>query len=151
MRLLLLAGLLARSGPARAADGAVEAGARDLEQRLFAPCCYTQVLAAHESGPARALRQEIRERLTKGEPAARIHADLVHRYGSKVMAVPMGVSFDVIGGLCLGGAGGLASLGLALVIRRFRRRIPSRAPASTDDLKDPEGDARLDQELAALD
>jgi cytochrome c-type biogenesis protein CcmH len=84
----LLALLVFASGVAMA-DASV-LGERELEGRLFAPCCWIQTLDVHESPLADTLRTEIHDRLHAGERSTQIEADLVSRYGAKILAVPTG-------------------------------------------------------------
>jgi cytochrome c-type biogenesis protein CcmH len=130
-------------------------GARELEGRIIAPCCWTQSIDIHGSEVSSALRTEIRSRLQKGESAADIERSLVDRYGAKVLAVPPGSR--------LGGAGILLALALSaggigavVLLRRWQRRSRSDTPLNSDGKKsEPTGpdalDARLDAELDRLD
>jgi cytochrome c-type biogenesis protein CcmH len=127
-------------------------GARELEGRIIAPCCWTQTIDIHGSEVSSALRTEIRSRLRKGESADSIERSMVDRYGARVLAVPPGSR--------LGGAGILLALALSaggvgavVLLRRWQRRSRREEPsehkpesAGPDPL-----DARLDAELARLD
>lgn len=117
-------------------------GARALEGRLIAPCCWTQTLDVHESEPASALRSEIAARLRQGQSSASIEADLAARYGARIHAVtPHADARPVIPAVT--GAGMLASA-LALAAWGRRRKALAIAPErpAADDY-----DARLDAEL----
>lgn len=162
--LLVVAGLFAL-GPGRAFAGdaianppaphetrATQApGARALERRLFAPCCYTQTLDLHESESAHELRSEIQRRLDAGERADAIEQSLVTRYGPRIRAVPSKDPMELIAPamLVLVGLSGILVLRL---IRRWQRRFERTgglvpAPAAGPDAYDE----RLDTELRNLD
>ncbi len=158
--LLAVAGLFA-PGPGRAFAGDAVAnppaaqtpapGARALERRLFAPCCYTQTLDLHESESAHELRSEIQRRLDAGESAEAIEQSLVARHGPRIRAVPSKDPMELIAPamLVLVGIAGILVLRL---IRRWQRRFERAsglvpAPAAGPDAYDE----RLDTELRNLD
>lgn len=124
-------------------------GARALEARLYAPCCYGGTLDMHDSELAHDLRAEVEARFARGESSALIQEDFVRRYGEQVLATRSDRPFAAAGGLLVALA--LAS-GTVLVLRLRRRGLaspkplPARAGSSRDAL-----DERLDQELEALD
>jgi len=120
-----------------------------LEARLLAPCCWVQTLDSHQSPRASELRAEIRQRLTRGEPADRIEADLVARYGERLRAVPAGLDVEAMGALMFAFAA-LASTAILI----WRTRLVARRPAATGSTsgdEDAELAARLDDDLDALD
>ena len=134
------------------------AGAKRLEGRIIAPCCWNQTIDIHGSEPSYELRRQIRRRLKAGESADAIEASLIERYGQKILAVqdksPV-VSVANTLGLAFVGAG----IGAYLMLKRW-----SRAGAEAAKKKKPgkgEGEAgaepkrdaldeRLDQELADI-
>jgi cytochrome c-type biogenesis protein CcmH/NrfF len=128
-------------------------GAKRLEGRLLAPCCWDssrQTLDIHGSPIANQLRREIRGRLRTGESPEAIEADLVKRHGEKILAVPPGNPLKEIGiGLTvlvlLGGAGA------ASMLFRWRRRSQREAPPAPERTERDEWDERLDRELGEVD
>ncbi|MEI7892254.1 MAG: cytochrome c-type biogenesis protein CcmH [Myxococcales bacterium] len=130
--------------------GATEPGARALEARLYAPCCYQQTLDVHESELARSLRTEIAKRLQVGEAASSIEEDLVLRYGGKIRATPSEAPLSSIGGLVVVAFVLAALAGLFVLFGWVRKRGQEAAVAT--GVKETDGlDARLDDELADLD
>ncbi len=63
-------------------------GAKALEGRIMAPCCWQQTIDIHGSEIGNELRREIRTRLKAGETPEAIEKDFVARYGPKILAVP---------------------------------------------------------------
>jgi cytochrome c-type biogenesis protein CcmH len=135
----------------------VEATAHALEQRLRAPCCWNQTLDVHSSEISQELRREIRERLRRGETPEAIEAEMVSRYGDRILAVPpdnpLG-TFALVALLLAFGAGGA----VVLMGMRWRKRGGGDGPSkgggdgqgsgSGKKEKDQdEWDARLDAEL----
>lgn len=124
-------------------------GASVLEGRIRAPCCWNQTLDIHGSEVSNALRREIRRRLTAGETVDAIQADLVKRYGERILATPPGspmLLWSVVLGAGLLGAGA----GLFGMLRRWRARsggapVGAEAARPRDEL-----DARIDAELERL-
>jgi len=122
-----------------------------LEGRLIAPCCWTQTLDVHESELAKSLRDEIRERLTRGERADAVEEDLVQRFGERMRAVPKGKDPRSFIPLVTGVAMLLAGVGLVLVVRRWTRRAARATGAPVTSPSRDEYDERLDAELADMD
>jgi cytochrome c-type biogenesis protein CcmH len=121
--------------------------ARALEARLLAPCCYGSTLDIHDSELAHDLRVEIETRIAHRETPDAIQADLVARYGEKIVAArsdsPIRTMGIVVALAALAAAGAIG-----VVLRRWTRAgsaPPPRAP-ERDVL-----DARIDADLADLD
>lgn len=141
-RILLLVALLlvALEGFAVA-----DTGPKALESRLYAPCCYGGTLDTHDSELARSLREEIESRWAHGETSDAIQADMVARYGEKVLAARSDApirSMTVLVASVLG----VAAIALLMLFRRWTRR-PSAAGTTPQDALDE----RIDAELARLD
>jgi cytochrome c-type biogenesis protein CcmH len=118
--------------------------AGELAAHLYAPCCWRQTLADHESPLATELRVEIAGRLASGETSAAIEHSLVERYGERIRARDeAGVVSGVIVAILVSG---LAILWL--VYRRGRKRHePATAARQPEDSRFAD---TLDDELAAL-
>lgn len=138
---------------AAAADPQVEATARALEGRIKAPCCWNQTLDIHGSPVSQELKAEIRTRLTRGETAGEIEADIVDRYGERVLAVP---EDSPLGKFALGALflAFLAGLGVFLLGKKWRGdpeaddgKGGGDDDGSGNDDDDDEYDARLDAEM----
>jgi cytochrome c-type biogenesis protein CcmH len=127
------------------------AGAKALESRLYAPCCYGGTLDVHESDIARELRSEIETRLARGESADAIQADFVERYGARVIAarsdrpiemMQIGVIVVIV----------IASAFLGRMMMRWRRGgVARREPLPSSTSSRDEFDERLDAELREID
>jgi cytochrome c-type biogenesis protein CcmH len=125
-------------------------GASALEGRIMAPCCWQQTIDIHGSEIANDLRREIRKRLRAGESADAIQASLVARYGEKILAVPPGSPLKTLATLLALGMVG-AGAGALLMLKRWRGRTLAPAGGPTPGKADAQLDARLDDELRALD
>jgi cytochrome c-type biogenesis protein CcmH len=124
-------------------------GARELEGRLIAPCCWTQTLDIHDSPIAEALRVEVGKRLEAGEPGARIEDDLAARYGERIRAVPRGEDPRVALPVIVGGAMALAVVWLACIGLGWLKRSRSVGSAGAAD-SGAAYDKQLDNELQHL-
>lgn len=122
-------------------------GETALGARLIAPCCWTQTLDVHESELATALRLEIRGRLLAGEAADAIEDDLAKRYGERIRAVPKGRDPRGTGAIAIGVGALLAALMLVRMVRGWTRS----RPVEVASCRSAEEDARIDEELRALD
>ncbi len=139
----------------QSATGDVERAARAIDAMLVAPCCFSQTVSIHESAAADEVRRDVRARLSAGATRQQILDAYVDRYGTRILAVPPAVGFDVtLYAMPL--VVFLASAGLGvLALRRFTRR----APTGPDDPPESAGgdagsaaeEARLDDELRDLD
>ncbi len=163
LALLWAVGLAASSAsaqaPAPADSGGYVEGEKTLEGRLLAPCCWAQTLDIHESEISDQLRNEIRQRLKRGESQASIEQDMVARYGERIRAVPEGKSLTGMG-VWLSVLFGVAGLGAAALVVRWVRKTPANKPGG-DGVPDggdkpaaarrDEWDERLDDELRDVD
>jgi cytochrome c-type biogenesis protein CcmH len=133
--------------------GSPSAAEHTLASRLLAPCCWNQTLDVHTSELALSLRREIRTRLAGGETAEAIEADLVGRYGERILAVPQGSPLGRVAATVLALVG-LAGLGLLLLGFRWRRRVRQAAePAPAHPRREgppDRWDERLEAELREM-
>jgi cytochrome c-type biogenesis protein CcmH len=127
-------------------------GAAALEGRIIAPCCWTQTIDIHGSDIATELRHEIRRRLKAGESAQSIQADLVNRYGERILAVPPGNPLKDVG-IWLSIAFGIAGVGAGLMVFAWRRRAEAAKVRSASKKGGDKGDKprrdRLDDQIDA--
>jgi cytochrome c-type biogenesis protein CcmH len=125
-------------------------GASALEGRIIAPCCWTQTIDIHGSPQSNDLRREIRQRLRAGETPDAIEASFVARFGPKILAVPPGSplkTFATVLVLTMAAAGAAGFF----MLKRWRTRGVAAAGVPRQVAADAQLDARLDDELRALD
>jgi len=84
---LALIFLTASTGSLTAAQREV---VRQVDQRLLAPCCYSQAVGEHMSSEAAQMRQEIEEMAASGESEATIITHYKAQYGERILVVPDG-------------------------------------------------------------
>lgn len=93
---------------------------RRIEERLLAPCCYTQSIAVHESDIARRMRTEVAEMIADGRTEEEIVDHYKSLYGDRVLIVPDGVAGKILFSLPVV-TSVLASLVLFICIRKMLR------------------------------
>jgi cytochrome c-type biogenesis protein CcmH len=69
---------------------------RKAEERLLAPCCYTQSIAVHGSEIAEQMRAEVTEMVVHGRSENEIVDYYRGLYGDRVLVVPDGVTGDIL-------------------------------------------------------
>ena len=143
MALAIAAGVFLASGSSAAPS------AKALEARLLAPCCFGGTLDVHDSDIARDLRVEIERRVGAGEGTDRIEADLVERYGERILAMPNPRAWSVTT-LAVALAIGFAMIVLALRTRSWVAETSRSATATGPAGPRDEYDVRLDAELEDL-
>lgn len=140
-------------------DSGYVPGAAALEGQIMAPCCWMQTIDIHQSAIAIKLRHEVRRRLRAGESPASIKADLVRRYGKRILAVPPDSPLKSVA-IFMSLAMGLAGVGAVGLLVHWRRRGGEEAPKDPDGDDGPDAkaeaaepddlDARIDDELERL-
>lgn len=115
------------------ADPVLETRAQDLAKGLRCLVCQNQSIADSDAPLAGDLRQIVRERLAAGATDQQVRDYLVARYGDWVLLDPplerrTWLLWFAPAGVLLLGAGGIAFL----VLRR-RRMIPSAVPLNPDE------------------
>jgi cytochrome c-type biogenesis protein CcmH len=118
----------------------------DLEAEIVCPTCKT-TLDQSSSPIAMRMKAYIRERITAGDSAAEIKAQLVDQFGPAVLAAPPRRGFDLLAWLLP-----LAALSIGVVVVgalawTWSRRRDGAAELEANEL-DPDLERRVDEELA---
>ena len=133
------------AGSAGAQMTEVDKAARDIYHELLSPFCPGQSLASCQSGQARVLRTEIRERLAAGESREAIINSLVEQYGPTILGAPPNEGLGRAAWLGPITAIAVGAIFVAIVVaqfRRARRRERHRTPKL-----DPKLQSRIEDEL----
>lgn len=64
--------------------------ARKLEEKLIAPCCWSETVAKHSSEAAASIRREIETMIAKGKSDRTILDRFIAQYGSRILVEPEG-------------------------------------------------------------
>ena len=136
-----------------AAQADLEPDAREIEELLIAPCCFTQQVSEHQSPAASEAKRDIRARLAAGETRQQILDAYVAEYGTRVLATPPAEGLNLL----LFVTPVVVLVGSIALVAFVVRRLTGRAePADAEPpLPSPERSgevaARLDDELLDLD
>lgn len=123
--LLLLAG-------AAAAVPVDETTVHDVAAQLRCVVCQSLSVADSPSETASQMRGIIRERLAAGESPAEVRAYFVEKYGEWILLAPPKSGFNLLVWVVPFAGLGLGLVLVAVVLRRWSRKIPPGAPASVD-------------------
>ena len=123
--LLLLAG-------AAAAVPVDETTVHDVAAQLRCVVCQSLSVADSPSETASQMRGIIRERLAAGESPAEVRAYFVEKYGEWILLAPPKSGFNLLVWVVPFASLGLGLVLVAVVLRRWSRKIPPGAPAGVD-------------------
>jgi len=136
--LLALSLFLSAATPA-AAQADLEARARDIDNKLMAPCCGANTVREHDSGPAMQMRAEIRQLLADGKTEREILDHFVAIHGEKILALPDAQGFNLLAYLLPVGFLFFGAAFLVIAMRRWRSQ-PAAASAAGSSGSAPELD-----------
>ena len=122
--LAVLCTLLFLASPAAAATD-LESRARDIDNKLMAPCCGANTVREHDSGPAMKMRAEIRQMLADGKSEREILDHFVTQHGEKILAMPDAHGFNLLAYLLPVGFLFFGGGFLFLALRRWRKQAPA--------------------------
>ena len=117
------------------AAGAVpvdETTVHDVAAQLRCVVCQSLSVADSPSETANQMRGIIRERLAAGESPAEVRAYFVEKYGEWILLAPPKSGFNLLVWVVPFAGLGLGLLLVAVVLRRWSRKIPPGAPAGVD-------------------
>jgi cytochrome c-type biogenesis protein CcmH len=139
MKLAALLAVLALAAPQAAS-------LPDIEDEVMCVECGT-VLSVSSSPVAQQERTFIREQIAAGKNKEQIKAALVDEYGEEVLADPGSSGFNATLWVVPIALVLLASAGIAVAVRRWRRNAGTPAEATPPPPLSPEDARRLDAEL----
>jgi cytochrome c-type biogenesis protein CcmH len=134
--LMLWAAMVSGANSKQAAEKA-----REIEDNLIAPCCWSQPVSQHYSEVSEQIRQEVRAMVDAGKSRDEILDYYVAKYGERILATPRAKGFNALAYILPWAALGLgAALLIALL---WKRRSPT--PALVPDGLPPASDSRYDE------
>jgi cytochrome c-type biogenesis protein CcmH len=113
-----------------------------LENRLMAPCCYSQTIREHMSAEAEQMREEVVDMVVAGKSKQEIIKYYKTKYGETILVVPDAGSGQIAFGVPV--AVGLSALALLAfgILRTVHKRIVPET-ASSPNLEDRASPALL--------
>lgn len=127
----VLATLLLLAGAAVAVP-VDETTVHDVAAQLRCVVCQSLSVADSPSETASQMRGIIRERLAAGESPAEVRAYFVEKYGEWILLAPPKSGFNLLVWVVPFAGLGLGLVLVAVVLRRWSRKIPPGAPAGVD-------------------
>jgi len=127
----VLATLLLLAGAAVAVP-VDETTVHDVAAQLRCVVCQSLSVADSPSETASQMRGIIRERLAAGESPAQVRAYFVEKYGEWILLAPPKSGFNLLVWVVPFAGLGLGLVLVAVVLRRWSRKIPPGAPAGVD-------------------
>jgi cytochrome c-type biogenesis protein CcmH len=110
---------------APAAETQISDRAREIEDELMAPCCWSQPVSQHYSREAAAIREGVRTMLLAGKTKTEILDYYASKYGERVLARPRARGFNLLVYLMPWVAVTVGSVLLALTLKRFCSSKPA--------------------------
>jgi len=123
--------------------------AREIEDMLVAPCCWSQPVSQHDSEISQQIRTEVQGLLASGKSRDEIIDIYVKRYGERILVVPRAKGFNVLAYILPWIALPLGAGILILLLKRLRSPAPASAPVP-QPLPDSRYDAVIEKEMREL-
>lgn len=127
-----------------AADDSTEEIARDIEDNLIAPCCWSTPVSQHYSPVADEIRMEVRAMLAEGKSRDEILNHYVAQYGERILAAPRVEGFNILAYVLPWAALILGAWLLIALIKKLRSPAPTPSPAKAPDARYA---SRIEKEL----
>ncbi len=143
----LAALIFSAAGLPGAGESEIAAKAREIEDQLIAPCCWSQTVAQHYSEVSEQIRQEVRAMLEAGKSRDEILDYYVAQYGERILAAPRARGFNTLAYILPWTALTAGTWLLIVRLRKLRLPAPAEAPPPRPD---PEYLARVEQEIKEL-
>jgi len=143
--ILLLALTSQGAENAKAADRA-----REIEDQLIAPCCWSQPVSQHDSEISQQIRDEVSSMLAAGKSRDEILDTYIARYGERILVTPRAKGFNTLAYILPWAALPIGAWILVLLLRKLRSPAPSPEPAPSP-APDSRYDSVIEKELRELD
>jgi cytochrome c-type biogenesis protein CcmH len=116
------------------ADNAqIDKKAREIEDNLIAPCCWTQPVSEHYSEVAEKIRKEVHEMVAAGKSRDEILDYYAAEYGERILATPRSKGFNRLVYILPWLALILGAWLLIILLKKLRAPVSAPAPASLPD------------------
>ena len=126
-------GMLWLAAALGADDAQVDKKAREIEDNLIAPCCWTQPVSEHYSEVAEKIRKEVHEMVAAGRGRDEIQDYFVAQYGERILAAPRAKGFNRLVYILPWLALILGAWLLIILLKKLRTPVPASNPAPLPD------------------
>lgn len=145
--ILCIAGMLCVAASSGADKAQIDKTAREIEDNLIAPCCWTQPISQHYSEVSEKIRKEVRAMVAAGRSRDEILDRYVEEYGERILAVPRAKGFNRLAYILPWLALILGAWLLAILLKKLRAPVPAAGPAP---LPDPRYASAVEKEMKEL-
>jgi cytochrome c-type biogenesis protein CcmH len=111
----------------------IDKTAREIEDNLIAPCCWTQPVSQHYSEVSEKIRKEVREMVAAGKSRDEILDFYVAQYGERILATPRAKGFNRLVYVLPWLALILGAWLLVVLLKKLRTPAPAPEPAPLPD------------------
>jgi cytochrome c-type biogenesis protein CcmH len=125
------------------------AKAREIEDNLIAPCCWSQPVSQHYSEVAEKIRNEVSAMVAAGKSRDEILDHFVSEYGERILAAPRPSGFNAFAYILPWASLILGAWLLFLLLKKLRSPVLSPAPAP-DPSPDPRYASLVEKEIKEL-
>jgi cytochrome c-type biogenesis protein CcmH len=124
--------------------------AREIEDNLIAPCCWSQTVSQHYSEVSEQIRQEVRAMVAAGKSRDEILDYYVAKYGERILATPRAKGFNRMVYI-LPWATLILGAWLLIVLLRKQRKPELAAAPNPPSIPDERYAAIIEKEMKELD
>lgn len=143
----LIAAMLWIAASLAAENMQLEKVAREIEDNLIAPCCWTQPVSEHPSEVSDRIRKEVREMLAAGKSRDEILDHYVAQYGERILAAPRARGFNrlayILPWLALA-AGAVLTM---ILVKKFRAPAAAETASTPPPAPDPRYASMVEKEM----
>jgi cytochrome c-type biogenesis protein CcmH len=125
--------------------------ARQIEDNLIAPCCWTQPVSQHYSEVSEQIRQEVRAMVDAGKSRDEIFDYYVAKYGERILATPRARGFNALAYILPWAVLALGAVLLIALLWKRRSLALAHVPDGLPPASDSRYDAIIEKELQDLD
>jgi len=133
--LVTILGMLWVAAALGADSAQVDKKAREIDDNLIAPCCWTQSVSEHYSEVADKIRKEVREMVVAGKSRDEILDHYVAQYGERILAAPRAKGFNRLAYILPWLALVLGAWLLIILLQKLRAPVPASNPAPLPDAR----------------
>jgi cytochrome c-type biogenesis protein CcmH len=122
---------------------------REIEDKLIAPCCWSQPVSQHDSEASRKIKREVAEMLAAGKSQDQIIEHFVSEYGERILVAPRPKGFNSLAYVLPWTALLLGAGGIAILLKKMR--VPGKAAVQSAPVTDSKYDSIIEKEIKDLD
>ncbi len=123
---------------------------REIEDRLVAPCCWSQPVSQHDSEIAAQIRDEVSKMVAAGKSREEILDFYVAKYGERILVTPRAKGFNTLAYILPWAALPIGIWVLILLFRKMRSPSPVPVPAPAP-VTDSRYDSIIEKEMKEMD